>query len=107
MPWFQAPRDFVSRGSRISRFGAPAAPDSYRRIMSVRGHVRGWECEECGGCGVASAEQPLWMIDCDDCGEGPVTWANDRLIDALSIQGERDSSLDAPASITRIDLQIT
>jgi hypothetical protein len=43
----------------------------------------------------------LWMIECDDCGEGPVAWANDQLEEGHSVRNDRDSPLDAPSVISR------
>jgi hypothetical protein len=46
------------------------------------------------------------MIECDDCGEGPVLWVNDQLEQqGYSVRSDRDTPLDAPASISRSDLR--
>jgi hypothetical protein len=75
--------------------------------MSDRGHTRDWQCVECGACGPAPSEQPLWMIECDDCGEGPVAWVNDQLEQqGYTVHSERDSPLDAPSVIARSDFRV-
>lgn len=74
--------------------------------MVGRGHMRDWQCLECGACGAAPSEQPLWMVVCDDCGDGPVVWANDELEDqGYSVRSGSDSPLDAPSMISRSDLR--
>ena len=71
--------------------------------MGSRG-VRAWQCLECGACGAASSDQPMWMMECDDCGEGHVTWVNDDLEErGYSMRVDRDSPLDASSPISRND----
>jgi hypothetical protein len=41
------------------------------------------------------------MIECDDCGEGPVVWVNDQLEEqGYSVRSDGDSKLDATSSIS-------
>ncbi len=50
----------------------------------------------------APSEQPVWLIDCDDCGEGPVAWVNDHLEEqGYSVRSDPDSPLDAPSVISK------
>ncbi len=63
-------------------------------------YKRDWQCLSCGACGSVRSEQPMWMIECDDCGDGEVTWANDDLEErGFSVRVGRDSPLDAPSMI--------
>jgi hypothetical protein len=42
----------------------------------------------------------MWMIECDDCGDGEVTWVNEDLEErGFSVRIDRDSPLDAPSTI--------
>jgi hypothetical protein len=79
---------------------------AYVSFMTARMCTRDWQCVECGACGAASSEQPLRMIDCDDCGQGPVCWVNDFLEErGYSVRIDRDSPLDAPSVNSRTDLR--
>jgi hypothetical protein len=48
---------------------------------------------------------PLWQIECDDCLEGEIVWANDALDDGYWWGNGGDSPLDASSVITRSDLR--
>jgi hypothetical protein len=46
------------------------------------------------------------MIECDDCIEGPVAWANDQLEDkGYSVRADADTPLDASSVVTRSDFR--
>ncbi len=47
------------------------------------------------------------MIECDDCVEGQVAWANQKLEDTgYSVRRKADLPLDAPTVITSRDLHL-
>lgn len=75
--------------------------------MESRGHGRSWQCVECGAGGIVPPAQPLWLIECDDCREGELVWANDYCDDGFSWGNGGDSPLDAPSVITHSDLRLS
>jgi hypothetical protein len=79
---------------------APKVDRAYFLGMGIKKPLA-WQCLHCGAAGSVSAEQPLWSIECDDCGDGEVSWVYEDLeTRGFSFRTDRDSPLDAPSAVS-------